>query len=119
MLGTILGTQGNMDRRSPEQPGSGRLNVFFVTFQQGGSQRGVFWNTSCVSTSWLHNVHINQACSLSSPDSCSAEIANSGTLGLHVYKYYLHWVPKSTDITYNGLVGALGERHPRQAVSPS
>ena len=48
MLGTILGTQGNMDRRSPEQQGSGRLNVFFVTFQQGGSQRGVFWKTSCV-----------------------------------------------------------------------
>ena len=29
-------------------------------------------------------------------------------LGLHVYKYYLHWAPKSINMTYIELFGALG-----------
>ena len=30
------------------------------------------------------------------------------TLGLHVYKKYLHWAPKSINMTYIGLFAALG-----------
>ena len=30
------------------------------------------------------------------------------TLGLHVYKEYLHWAPMSINITYIGLFGSLG-----------
>ena len=38
------------------------------------------------------------------------------TLGLHVYKCYLHWVPKSINITYIGLFGALGVYFPRNSI---
>ena len=29
-------------------------------------------------------------------------------LGIQVYKYYLHWAPKSVNITYIGLFGSVG-----------
>ena len=30
------------------------------------------------------------------------------TLWIQVYKYYLHWAPKTVNITYIGLFGSLG-----------
>ena len=39
------------------------------------------------------------------------------TLGLRAYRQYLHWAPKSIDMTYVGLCAALGlcTRGPRRA----
>ena len=34
--------------------------------------------------------------------------ASTSTLGIQVYKYYLHWAPESVNITYMGQFGSLG-----------